>query len=104
MWFLLVVSTLCVLLATASVLGLTVSVVNAIANGGKTLLTHCKFPEAVGYSSITNECPFDPTRIYVSYTDERGMEGGRLQGNGMGMGGCSVVVARGRTSRVKRQN
>ncbi|XP_061110531.1 keratinocyte-associated protein 3-like isoform X2 [Conger conger] len=63
-WFLLVVSALCSLLAAAAVLGLTVSVVNAIANGGRTLLTHCKFPDAIGYSSITNECPFDPTRIY----------------------------------------
>uniref|UniRef100_A0A3Q2YA11 Transmembrane protein 54b n=1 Tax=Hippocampus comes TaxID=109280 RepID=A0A3Q2YA11_HIPCM len=25
---------------------------------------HCRFPDAIGYSSITNECPFDPTRIY----------------------------------------
>ncbi|XP_035287077.1 keratinocyte-associated protein 3-like [Anguilla anguilla] len=64
MWFLLVVSTLCSLLAAASVLGLCVSVGKAIANGGRSLLTHCKFPDAIGYSSITNECPFDPTRIY----------------------------------------
>ncbi|KAJ8387495.1 hypothetical protein AAFF_G00155960 [Aldrovandia affinis] len=64
MWFLLVVSLLCSLLAAASVVGLTLSVVNSVANGGKSLLTHCKFPDAIGYSSITNECPFDPTRIY----------------------------------------
>ncbi|KAJ8334668.1 hypothetical protein SKAU_G00403070 [Synaphobranchus kaupii] len=60
MWFLLVVSMLCGLLAAASVLGLTVSVVKTIANGGKSLLKHCKF----GHSSITNQCPFDPTRVY----------------------------------------
>ncbi|KAI1901824.1 hypothetical protein AGOR_G00038370 [Albula goreensis] len=64
MWLLLVASMVCSLLAAASVMGLTVSVSKAVANGGKSLLTHCKFPNAAGYSSITNECPFDPTRIY----------------------------------------
>ncbi|KAJ8289389.1 hypothetical protein GJAV_G00000720 [Gymnothorax javanicus] len=52
------------LLATAATVGLTVSMVKAIVRGGRTLLTHCKFPDAIGYSSVTNECPFDPTRIY----------------------------------------
>ncbi|KAG7457733.1 hypothetical protein MATL_G00230300 [Megalops atlanticus] len=64
MWFLLVVSALCGLLAAASTAGLTVSMARATANAGRSLLTHCKFPDAIGYSSITNECPFDPTRIY----------------------------------------
>ncbi|KAM4625048.1 transmembrane protein 54a [Polymixia lowei] len=63
-WVLLVISFLAGLLATASTLSLTVSVVKAIMHKGKGLLTHCKFPDAIGYSSITNECPFDPTRIY----------------------------------------
>ncbi|XP_071380812.1 transmembrane protein 54a [Centroberyx affinis] len=63
-WVLLVISFLAGLLATASTLGLSVSMVKAIVNKGRSLLTHCKFPDAIGYSSITNECPFDPTRIY----------------------------------------
>ncbi|XP_008329613.1 transmembrane protein 54-like [Cynoglossus semilaevis] len=50
--------------AAASAVGLLVSMVRAIIHGGKSLLTHCRFPDAIGYSSITNECPFDPTRIY----------------------------------------
>ncbi|KAJ8273100.1 hypothetical protein GJAV_G00097410 [Gymnothorax javanicus] len=64
MWFLLVVSMACSLVAAASVLGLTMSVVKSIANGGRSLLTHCKFPAAISYSRVTNECPFDPTRIH----------------------------------------
>ncbi|XP_068189970.1 transmembrane protein 54-like isoform X2 [Antennarius striatus] len=52
------------LMAAASAIGLLVSVVRAIIFGGRSLLTHCRFPDAIGYSSITNECPFDPTRIY----------------------------------------
>ncbi|KAM4630346.1 transmembrane protein 54b [Polymixia lowei] len=52
------------LMAAASAIGLAISVVRAILHGGRSLLTHCRFPDAIGYSSITNECPFDPTRIY----------------------------------------
>lgn len=54
------------LMGAASAVGLAVSVVRAIIHGGRSLLTHCRFPDAIGYSSVTNECPFDPTRIYVS--------------------------------------
>lgn len=63
-WVLLVISFLAGLLAAASTLGLSVSMVKAIIHKGRTLLMHCKFPEATGFSSVTNECPFDPTRIY----------------------------------------
>ncbi|KAI1894973.1 hypothetical protein AGOR_G00101160 [Albula goreensis] len=63
-WLLLGFSILAGLLATAAAVGLTVAMVKAIIYKGKSLLTHCKFPNAIGYSSITNECPFDPTRIY----------------------------------------
>ncbi|XP_075867979.1 transmembrane protein 54-like isoform X3 [Nelusetta ayraudi] len=52
------------LMGAASAVGLGVSVVRAIIHGGRSLLTHCRFPDAIGYSSVTNECPFDPTRIY----------------------------------------
>lgn len=54
------------LMGAASAVGLTASVVRAVIHGGRSLLTHCRFPDAIGYSSVTNECPFDPTRIYVS--------------------------------------
>ncbi|XP_055749255.1 uncharacterized protein LOC129830677 [Salvelinus fontinalis] len=63
-WSLFVVSLFGSLLATASAIGLTVSVVRATVNGGPSLLTHCWFPNAIGYASITNECPFDPTHVY----------------------------------------
>ncbi|XP_067111633.1 transmembrane protein 54b [Osmerus mordax] len=64
MWSLFTVSLAAGLLAAASAVGLTVSVVTTVLQGGRSLLTHCRFPDAIGYSSITNECPFDPTRIY----------------------------------------
>ncbi|XP_035598552.1 transmembrane protein 54a [Oncorhynchus keta] len=63
MWALLVVSLVSGLLAIASTVGLTISMVKAIMSGGRGLLKNCKFPDAIGYSSV-NECPFDPTRIY----------------------------------------
>ncbi|KAM9384030.1 transmembrane protein 54-like isoform 1-T1 [Pholidichthys leucotaenia] len=63
-WTLFSLSLVAALMAAASVIGLFVSVVKAIIYGGRSLLTHCRFPDAVGYSSVTNECPFDPTRIY----------------------------------------
>lgn len=64
-WVLLVFGFLAGLLAVASALSLSVSIVKAIIDKGKGLLTHCKSPD-LGSSSITYECPFDPTRIYVS--------------------------------------
>ncbi|KAM8883578.1 transmembrane protein 54-like [Synchiropus picturatus] len=59
-----IVGLISALMAAASAIGLLVSVVRAIIHGGRSLLTHCRFPDAIGYSSVTNECPFDPTRIY----------------------------------------
>ncbi|KAM9340582.1 uncharacterized protein ABDE67_016324 [Symphorus nematophorus] len=63
-WSLFTVGLAAALMAGASAIGLSVSIVRAIIHGGRSLLTHCRFPDAIGYSSITNECPFDPTRIY----------------------------------------
>ncbi|KAM6899580.1 transmembrane protein 54-like [Xenentodon cancila] len=63
-WSLFILSPASALMAAASAIGLFVSVVRAITHGGRSLLTHCRFPDAIGYSSVTNECPFDPTRIY----------------------------------------
>ncbi|XP_035536794.1 transmembrane protein 54b [Morone saxatilis] len=63
-WSLFIVGLAGTLMAAASAIGLSVSMVWAIIHSGRSLLTHCRFPDAIGYSSITNECPFDPTRIY----------------------------------------
>uniref|UniRef100_A0A3Q1FU75 Transmembrane protein 54b n=1 Tax=Acanthochromis polyacanthus TaxID=80966 RepID=A0A3Q1FU75_9TELE len=63
-WSLFTISLVAALMAAASAIGLLVSVVRAVIHGGRSLLTHCRFPDAIGYSSVTNECPFDPTRIY----------------------------------------
>ncbi|XP_037650930.1 keratinocyte-associated protein 3-like isoform X2 [Sebastes umbrosus] len=65
-WSLFTVALAASLMAAASAIGLSVSVVRAAIHGGRSLLTHCRFPDAIGYSSITNECPFDPTRIYIN--------------------------------------
>uniref|UniRef100_UPI0037E8A1FB transmembrane protein 54b isoform X2 n=1 Tax=Semicossyphus pulcher TaxID=241346 RepID=UPI0037E8A1FB len=67
-WSLFTFSLAAALMAAASAIGLFVSVVRAIIHGGRSLLTHCRFPDAIGYSSITNECPFDPTRIYLVFS------------------------------------
>lgn len=63
-WVLLVFSFLSGLLAVASTIGLSVSMIQAIVHKGNSLLTHCNFPNKTVSSSITYECPFDPTRIY----------------------------------------
>lgn len=66
MWSLFTVGLAAALMAAASAIGLTVSVARAVIHGRQSLLTHCQFPDATGHFNITNECPFDPTRIYVS--------------------------------------
>ncbi|XP_029982105.1 transmembrane protein 54a [Sphaeramia orbicularis] len=63
-WVLLVFSFLTGLLAVSSIIGLSVSMIQAIINKGNSLLTHCNFHNRTVSSSITYECPFDPTRIY----------------------------------------
>ncbi|KAM9787614.1 transmembrane protein 54a isoform X2 [Syngnathus typhle] len=64
-WVLLVFSFIAGLLAIASTLGLIASVITAIVQKGQSLMTHCTLlKHGVDSSSITYECPFDPTRIY----------------------------------------
>ncbi|KAM9341087.1 transmembrane protein 54a [Symphorus nematophorus] len=63
-WVLLVFGFFSGLLAVASTLGLSVSMVKAIDNKGLSLLTHCTSSNVSSSSSVTYECPFDPTRIY----------------------------------------
>ncbi|XP_043993941.1 keratinocyte-associated protein 3-like isoform X2 [Gambusia affinis] len=63
-WSLFSISLVSSLMAGGSTIGLFVSLVKTIVNGGRVLLTHCRLPDAIGFSSVTNECPFDPTRVY----------------------------------------
>lgn len=65
-WVLLFFSFIVGLLAIASAIGLSVSMVQAIINKGKSLLTHCISQDKIGSASITYECPFDPTRLYTT--------------------------------------
>lgn len=67
-WVLLVFGFLAGLIALASLLGLSVSLVQGVRHKGRSLLTHCRFSNStVGSSSrVTYECPFDPNRVYVS--------------------------------------
>ncbi|ROJ78854.1 Transmembrane protein 54 [Anabarilius grahami] len=64
-WFLLIVSVLGCLLGAASAVAISVATGRAIHQEGYTLFTHCNLSNNMSYYSITNECPFDPTRIYV---------------------------------------
>ncbi|XP_013876318.1 keratinocyte-associated protein 3 [Austrofundulus limnaeus] len=63
-WSLFALSLVSALLTAASTIGLFVSLVRAIVNGGRSLVTHCRFPDAIGHSNVVYQCPFDPTRIY----------------------------------------
>lgn len=65
-WLLLVVSILTCLLGAASAVSVFVSMVKAIDNNGSSLLMQCSLNGTLITYSITKECPFDPTRIYVS--------------------------------------
>ncbi|KAK2891595.1 transmembrane protein 54a [Channa argus] len=66
-WVLLVFGFLAGLLAAASTVGLFVSMVKAIINKGQGLMATCKYSDDdVSSSSITYECPFDPTRVYAT--------------------------------------
>ncbi|XP_072532095.1 transmembrane protein 54b isoform X2 [Salminus brasiliensis] len=64
MWSLCMLSAVGVLLAAASAIGLLFSLVWTIVHGSKGLLLHCNLRDDMSYFSITDECPFDPTRIY----------------------------------------
>lgn len=65
-WSLLVVSLVTCFLGTASVVSVLVAVLTAINFDGLNLLSQCMLNSTFNTYSITNECPFDPTRIYVS--------------------------------------
>ncbi|XP_066531414.1 transmembrane protein 54b isoform X3 [Hoplias malabaricus] len=63
-WSVCVLSAVGILLAAASAVGLLVALVWVVIHGSKALL-QCNIPDNMSYFSITDECPFDPTRIYV---------------------------------------
>ncbi|XP_066527536.1 transmembrane protein 54a [Hoplias malabaricus] len=66
-WSLLVMSILAFLFGLASAVSVIVSMVTAITNSGLTLLAQCNLTgniSAYNTYRITDECPFDPTRIY----------------------------------------
>lgn len=67
MWVLLVFSILAGFLGIAAASGLSYSLVKAIIlRKERVLKKFCKFfDETPDPATITNECPFDPTRIYV---------------------------------------
>lgn len=62
-------------LAAATVVGLLIALVWTFIYGTKGLLLHCNLPDDMSYFSITFECPFDPTRIYVSLRSGRKQSG-----------------------------
>ncbi|XP_067282352.1 transmembrane protein 54b isoform X2 [Pseudorasbora parva] len=62
---LLVLSAVAGLVAAASVIGLTVSLVKTIIHGDKRLLAYCGNNDGRSHLIIVNECPFDPTRIFM---------------------------------------
>ncbi|KAI4899851.1 hypothetical protein NFI96_027007 [Prochilodus magdalenae] len=60
-------SILAFLFGCASAVSVTFSMVMAISNSGLSLLTQCNLPgniSAFNTYRVTDECPFDPTRIY----------------------------------------
>ncbi|KAK1880920.1 Transmembrane protein 54 [Dissostichus eleginoides] len=59
-WSLLTVGVVASLTAAASAIGLLVSMVRAILHDGRSLLTHCRFPDTIGYSSITTSVLLTP--------------------------------------------
>lgn len=65
-WATLLLSIINVVLSTACTVGIAVSVIMTVANQGRTLLSTCTFTN-LQLIQISYECPFDPTRIYVSY-------------------------------------
>lgn len=63
-WSLLVLSAVAGLVAAASVIGLTVSLIKTVIHGEKRLLAYCGYSDGRSHLTIANECPFDPTRIF----------------------------------------
>ncbi|XP_074065930.1 keratinocyte-associated protein 3 isoform X2 [Macrotis lagotis] len=75
-WALLAVSLLNLLLSAACSLGLLLAFSMTVANGGRRLLAQCYR----GLSDpVTEDCPFDPTRIYLQELEEPEFPKGKKQ-------------------------
>ncbi|XP_042194848.1 transmembrane protein 54 isoform X1 [Callorhinchus milii] len=85
------------LISLACMLGLAVSVIITIINGGRTLLAVCGLGSTKDILQVTNECPFDPTRIYVSY-----ITGYKLKFSPNVLQESNVVQQLGTSSRLER--
>lgn len=55
----------CALLSLTCALGLVASITVTFATQGRALLAACTF-ESPELLALVSDCPFDPTRIYVS--------------------------------------
>ncbi|XP_038127526.1 transmembrane protein 54a [Cyprinodon tularosa] len=66
MWVLLVFSIMAGFLGVASAVGLLWSLIKAFYHRENILRRYCNFFDDDFSAAITNECPFDPTRIYAT--------------------------------------
>uniref|UniRef100_A0A8C5M2S4 Transmembrane protein 54 n=1 Tax=Leptobrachium leishanense TaxID=445787 RepID=A0A8C5M2S4_9ANUR len=64
-WALLTLGIINAMLSAACTVGTAVSIIITLANQGRTLLSSCTYTN-LELIQISHECPFDPTRIYVS--------------------------------------
>lgn len=66
-------SVACALLSLTCALGLLASIAVTFATKGRALLAPCTF-ENTELPTLAPDCPFDPTRIYVSASSWKGLE------------------------------
>uniref|UniRef100_A0A8D2J259 Transmembrane protein 54 n=1 Tax=Varanus komodoensis TaxID=61221 RepID=A0A8D2J259_VARKO len=71
-WAVLSFSTTSALLSLFCAVGLVVAIAATFANKGRALLAVCTFAD-MDFIQIAHECPFDPTRVYVSLPQAHGM-------------------------------
>ncbi|NWV72431.1 TMM54 protein, partial [Malurus elegans] len=64
-WALLVLSSCSSLGCLGSLLGLLVAIGLTLGNQGQVLLAPCAITN-IALAPVSRECPFDPTRVYVS--------------------------------------
>ncbi|NWW93710.1 TMM54 protein, partial [Rhynochetos jubatus] len=64
-WVLVALSALSSLGCLGSLLGLAVAIGLTLASGGRVLLAPCTVAD-ITLAPVSRECPFDPTRVYVS--------------------------------------
>ncbi|NWZ43579.1 TMM54 protein, partial [Brachypodius atriceps] len=64
-WALLSLSACSSLCSLCCLLGLLVAVGLTLGNQGRVLLAPCSIT-STGLTPVSHECPFDPTRVYVS--------------------------------------